>query len=248
MIGIVLSRFQKLLSTTYDRLPICVRVFIAPMLEPAYFTIRRVLLVVSQIHTSIYRLQGKSRWSEGTLTTLLFGEGKGILPYVLNLLYAEEPTRQSLGKDFIWKMKSHVKSGTDLVVVGMDGVFARFLSRQGFLVMPEWVMLKLNPANPLPTGRRNKALHENLKKVRKYGYTFEMTRDPAKFEYFYHHMYLRYARKRHGKLSFVGRFDELRKIFERGGLLLVNRGNECIAGLGRLKCLSLLNLLKDYIL
>lgn len=227
-----LSKFQDLLSIIYDGLPGSVRSFISPALEPAYFTVIRVLLIASQIHLSVYQLQGKGRWGDGTLITLLFGEGRGI-PYVLDLLYAEEPTKKHLGKVFIWKIKSQIKLDVpraDLVLVGIDGIFSRFLSRQGFIVIPEWVMFKLDLAKPLPKGRRNKALRENLRKVRKYEYCFEMTRDPAKFEYFYHQMYLPYAAKKYGELSLVGSFRNLRRIFEKGVLLLVNRRDECISG------------------
>jgi hypothetical protein len=156
-----------------------------------------------------------------------------MLPYILDLLYTEKPTKKKLGKAFIGKVKSHIKSyspNADLVLIGMDEFFSRFFSRQGFMVIPEWVMFKLDPAKLLPTGRRNKALHENLKKIKKYEYSFEITRDPAKLEYFYHHMYLPYAANKYGELSLVGGFRHLLKIFERGELLLVNQRDECVSG------------------
>jgi len=229
----VFFKFQRLFSTMYDRLPVSVRSRVAPVLEPSYFAVKRIFSIVSQLHLPVYQLQGKSKWGDGNLTTLLYGEGRGMLPYILDLLYTEKPTKKKLGKAFIGKVKSHIKSyspNADLVLIGMDGFFSSFLSRQGFVVLPEWAMFKLDTTKPLPTGRRGRGLRENLKRAMQYEYYSEMTRDQTKFEYFYHHMYLPYANKKYGELSLVGGFHGLWKIFERGGLLLVNRGSECIAG------------------
>jgi len=217
----------------YDGLPVGVRIFIGPVLEPAYFKVKRILSIVSQLRQPVYQFKGKGRWGDGALTTLVYGEGRGMLPYILDRLYADKPTMKRLGKVFIGKVKSQIESGipkADLVLVGIDEIFSRFLSRQGFEVIPEWVMFKLDLARPLPTGKRNKRLQENLRKIRKYEYSFEVTREPTKLEYFYHHMYLSHAAKKYGELSLVGGFRHVWKIFEKGGLLLVNRGNECIAG------------------
>jgi hypothetical protein len=126
-------------------------------------------------------------------------------------------------------MKTGIPSA-ELVFVGTDEIFSRFLLSKGFIVIPEWIMFKLDLTKPLPIGRKNKRLSSNLSKVRKYGYSFEISRDPAKFEYFYSHMYLPYSEKKHGKLSLLGGFFNLRRIFEKGGLILVNQGDECVSG------------------
>jgi len=217
----------------YYWLPVGVRIFIGPVLEPAYFKVKRILSIVSQLHQSVYQFKGKGRWGDGALTTLVYGEGRGALPYILDLLYAGKPTKEKLRNAFIWEIKSQIDSNpsrADLVLVAIDEIYSQFLSQQGFTVIPEWIMFKLDLAKPFPKSRKNKGLYDNLRKVSKYGYSFEMTRDPAKFEYFYHHMYLPYAANKHGKLSLVGGFRALWKIFERGKLFLVNRKDECISG------------------
>ena len=147
-----------------------VRNFIAPVLEPAYFTVKRILSIVSQLHIYVYQFEGKSKWADRTLTTWSIGEGSGMLPYILSLLYADKPTKKKLDKIFLWKVKSKITSdiqSMDLVSVAIDEVFSRFLSRQGFVVIPEWVMFKLDLNKPLPKGNRSKGLQNNLRKVKK---------------------------------------------------------------------------------
>ena len=226
-------KFQRLLSTFYDGLPVGMRNFVGPVVEPAYFNVKRILSIVSQLRLPVYHFTGKSRWGDETLTILLFGEGRGMLPYILDLVYAGKPTKKGLGKTFIGNVKSDISSygpNVDLVLIGMDEFFSRFLSQPGFFVLPEWIMFKMDLTKPFPRGGRNKGLSNNLRKVRKYQYSFEITRDFAKFENFFHYMYLPYAANKYGELSLVGGFRDLRKIFKKGALLLVNRGNECVAG------------------
>lgn len=218
---------------TYDRLPLKVRVRIAPVLEPAYFTLKRIFSIASQFRLSVYQFQGERRWGNGTLVTLLFGEGRGMLPYILNLLYSEEPTRKRLGNAFIFKIKSLIESddhAVDLVLIATDQIFSRFLPRLGFIVIPEWITFKLDLQKPLLTSNRHCSLYSNIKKIHKHKYRFEMTKDPERFRYFYQQMYLPYKGKKYGETPSAGVLRNLERIFERGGLLLVKRDNEYIAG------------------
>jgi hypothetical protein len=204
-----------------------------PVLRPISFAVKRILSILLNLHVPAYQLQGKSRWGEDTINTILLGAGRGMLPYILDVIYADKPTKKRLGKIFIGEAKSYSilnSQKADLVFIGLDEIFSRFLSRRGFMVMPEWVMFKLDTTKSLPTGRKGRGLRDNLRKAMKYGYHSEMTRDPTKFEYFFYHMYLPYADKKYGELSLVGGFQSLWKIFEKGGLLLVNRENESLAG------------------
>ena len=232
--------FQEILSIIYDWLPKSMREFISPVVEPAFFFIKRVLLIASQIWLSVYLLQGKEKWSGSSLTTLFFGglffAEQRAVPYFSDLLYSEEPTKESLGKVFIWKIKSKLNLNipkADLIFIGIDGFFSRFLFRRGFTIIPAWVLFKLDLSKPLPEIwklPKNKSLRENLRKVRKHKYSYEVTRDPAKFEYFYHQMYLPYIPKRFGKSTLLSGFHYMKLIFEKGQLLLVKRGDEYISG------------------
>ena len=221
------AKFKAILPEIYDGMPVSLRKIISPVIEPANFLIKRILAIIAQIRLPVYIFQGRNKWNYEALNIIQIGEGRGILPYFHDLLYAEEPQRKVLEKIFIWNVKSQISSyssGSDLVLISLDMIFLKFLSKQCFIVLPEWVMFKLNLIKPLKTGRKNKRLSSNLNKIKKFEYSYEITHDVAKFEYFYHNMYLAYSRKRYGKLSLVAGFHHLRRIFEKGALLLVNQG------------------------
>jgi hypothetical protein len=56
---------------------------------------------------------------------------------------------------------------------------------------------------------KNKSMRENLREMRRHNYSYEMTQDPAKFEYFYHQMYLPYVTKRYEELAFITGFQDM---------------------------------------
>jgi len=63
----VLLRFKKLLSRMYYWLPVGVRIFIGPVLEPAYFKVKRILSIVSQLHQSVYQFKERADGVMGPL-------------------------------------------------------------------------------------------------------------------------------------------------------------------------------------
>ena len=230
---------HEILYIIYGYLPKNVREFISPAVEPAFSFAKRVLFIACSIRFSVYLLQGKEKWGGSSLTTLFFrgsffGEEK--LLYLVDLLYSEEPAKESLGKVFIWKIKTKLNSDiskADLVFIGVDELFSRFLSGQGFTIIPQWILFMLDLSKPLPEigkALERDSLRSDLRKIRKYKYSYEITRDPAKFEYFYRQMHSPYILKRFGKLSIVTGFHQLKSIFEKGRLLLIRRENDYVAG------------------
>ena len=228
------KEIQEILYRSYERLPRKVKAFVRPVAR-VFLSIKRAFSLACEIRLSAYLLQGKERRSGGNLTTLFLGGGKGLL-YVSSLVYSEEPVKKGLGKVFIWRVKSKLNLdflGVDLVFVKMDGFFSRFFTRLGFLIIPEWSLFMLDLSEPFQEARKltkNKKLRETLRRIKKYKYSWEVTQDPIKFEYFYRQMYLPYATKRFGELSVLAGFGDMERVFRKGLLLLVKKGNDYISG------------------
>ncbi len=229
-----LKKIQQILYRIYDGLPSKVRAFASPVAR-TFFLLKRVSFLASQFRLSVYFLQGKEKWGDNNLTTLFLGEERGII-YLSNLLYSKEPVKENLGKFFIWRVKSRLHSDlpkTDLIFIKIDGFFSRFLSRLGFIVIPEWVLFILDLTKPLPEIwelSKNDTLRANLRRIRKNNYSYEVTQDPAKFKYFYYQMYLPYITKRFEELTVLIRFRDMERIFKKGQLVLVKKGNDYLSG------------------
>jgi len=228
------KKIQEILYRIYDGLPSEVREVLRPVVR-GFFLLKRVFIFASQLRLPICLLQGKEKWGCGSLTTLFFGDERGTF-YLSHLLYSGEPIKESLGKIFIWGIKSRLNLGlprADLIFIKMDGFFSRFLSRQGFIIIPGWVLFMLDLSKSLPEVwklSKNDALHANLRKIRKHSYSYEMTRDPSKFKYFYDQMYLPYITKRFEKLTVLIGFRDMERTLEKGQLILIKKGNDYVSG------------------
>ena len=231
---------HEILHSIYGCLPKSIREFISPIVEPAFSFAKRVLFVACSIRFSVYLLEGKEKWGGSNLTTLFLSSlffGEKELLYLVDLLYSEEPAKESLGKVFIWKIKSKLNSRipkADLVFIGLDELLSQFVAKQGFTIIPQWTLFMLDLSKPLPEinrlSRRKYRLKRDLIRIRKHKYSHEITHDPAKFEHFYYHMYLPYISKRFGRLALLKGFRSMKLIFEKGRLLLVKQGTDYIAG------------------
>jgi hypothetical protein len=229
------KKIQEILYRIYDGLPPKVRAFFSPVV-PVFFFLKRVLIFASQFRLSVHLLEGKEKWGGESLTTLYLGDERGLL-FLSDLLYSADPRKENLGKIFIWRIESRTNSHlprADIIFIKIDGFFSRFLSRGGLVIIPEWILFMLDLSRPLPELEKlppNKSLRENLRIFRRHNYSYEITRDPVKFKYFYDHMYYPYVMGKYGKITSGTDFKKMERIFRNGQLLLVKKGGDYISGI-----------------
>lgn len=206
-----------------------------PLISPAIFFIKRSFSVASLLRSGVTLLEGREKHGGSGLTALFFGED-WIIPYFSELVYAGQPEKKSLGRFFIWEIKPKISPDSpeaDLILIGVDKFFSGFLSRRGFIILPEWVLFTLDTSKPIPKisrSSKNRSLVADLRKIRKYNYSYEITRDPAKLRLFYDRMYSPHVGKRFGETMLHTSFQGMKKVFEKGNLLLVKRGEEYLSG------------------
>jgi hypothetical protein len=230
------EKILEILYRIYDGLPPNVRAFISPVI-PVFLFLRGVLFFASQFRLSVYFLQGREKWGDNNLTAVFLGDEKGVLLFS-DLLYSEKPLRKSMGGVFIWRIKSKLNLDlprADLIFIKIHGFFSRFLPRKGVVFIPEWTLFMMDLSRPLQevwnlSKNKNKSLRENLRIVRRYNYSYKITRDPAEFAYFYSQMYLPYVTKRFEELSLPTGFRDMERVFKKGQLLLVKKENDYVSG------------------
>ncbi len=230
------GKIQNLIYLFYEKLPGGMKKISRPGIR-AIYSLKEVFSLASQLRLRVFLLQGKGKWGNDSLTILFAGRGTGVgLPYLSDLLYSEEPSKESLGKVFVWKVKSRFNKDfprVDLIFISADGFLSKFLSFLGFFIIPEWLLFKLDVSRPFPEAwelKKNKSLRENLREMRKHNYSYEITYDTAKFTYFYHQMYLPYITSRFRESTAVVEFRDMERIFRKGELILVKSGDDYVSG------------------
>lgn len=235
----LMGKFWEILSIIYYRhLPEKIRNTVSKKGESLYLWMNRAFSLISQIHMDVYRIEGTCREGESSLICLYIGEEE-TLNYFSSLAYKGTPEIEKVGKIFIWGIFQKIKligSSVDLVLIMINKFFTRFLIKQGYFIIPEWVSQKLDISKPLEETRRNlsgnsKEYIRKIKaRIRKLGLSYEISYSMEMLEYFYRNIYVPFTLERHGKLAELLPLSHMERAFRRGGLLMVKEDDVCIGG------------------
>jgi hypothetical protein len=192
-------------------------------------------MVLSQIRLTAYSLRGVERKGGRNMTLLVLGNRRS-WPYLAKTVFSRLDGQVKTGRVFIWRVRRYLESRTtkpDLAVVHADELYGRLWRKAVRARLPEWVTFRFDLSLPLERTWElagNKNLRENLRRIRQGGFAYETTTDPARFESFYHDMYLPFIPGRFGvSTEWVGpRFMKL--FFDGGLLLLVYKEGEPVSG------------------
>ncbi|MDN5873784.1 MAG: hypothetical protein L0H29_05310 [Sinobacteraceae bacterium] len=167
-------------------------------------------------------------------SVLVAGGGPGI-DYLTQRFFACEPQSEQIGAVPIWKLASTLRDlrpAADLTIARLDRMWSGLLLDSSYLVVPEWIGTVLSlPDAERKLARRSHSLKADLRVVRRKALVCELTHERADFEAFYDTMYLPFMDKRHGQQAVVRNFFATRRLFRRGGLFLVRKSQQPLAGL-----------------
>jgi hypothetical protein len=117
-----------------------------------------------------------------------------------------------------------------IVLVEVHRWLAQRFRDAGWLIVPQSVRLR-GALDAIPPAPPSNGLRDNLRKVRKYGYTLEQAGTPKDWEDFYSRMVLPQAIARHGQTAWTPSPQYIAALARIGILHLVMRGGEAVAGI-----------------
>lgn len=140
-----------------------------------------------------------------------------------------------LGKHFFWNVKSCLKNanfGCSFILSGSMFLTKLFSSPYFSFKIPHFMEMNLDlpPATEEFSKKLKAAFKDLQRRIRKHSLTCEISRDPEKFERFYHDMYVPYIKNRHSKTALIEEYDVAKDIFSRSDLFLIIKDNIPIAG------------------
>lgn len=182
--------------------------------------------------TDVFLIKGKEKSSNLRLTTLVFGDME-FSHYFANLVYSSNYEVEAFMKTVYYNIPRVINHNeVDVIIVQADGALSRFLSRRGFLTLPK-VHFVLDIATPSEKlfARMSRLRRRNINKIKKLEFTYEITREPKKLDFFFHKFYLPYITKRHGKSAKTASFFAMKRVYRKGGLLLVKLSGKYVSGI-----------------
>jgi len=191
---------------------------------------------IKEVYLPVFFLEGNANKKSGKMRALFLGHEVS-LKYISKKIFVDKPTITKIQNISIFRVGKVLKKyedKVDFVVVKTDLFFSRFIRKKGFLISPAWISMRLDISESLDdiVKKFKKSAKEDLRKIKNYNFTYEITRDKKKFDYFFYDIRKQYFSNRIGDESLAGAksYHEIKTSFENGLLLLVKQNEKYVAG------------------
>jgi len=162
---------------------------------------------------------------------LYCGDDERYRHYIQQLAFAPGSTAHPLGRRYLGSLPAVVTdTGVDMMHVEHTRWSAFFLRSTKSLCVPRWVETWLDLSQGIEHLKKNPAYKDALRLIRKYSYTYTVTRDPAAFEHFFRNMYVPSISAIHGESAYLISHEFFQTLCGNADLLLVMQGQEAVAG------------------
>lgn len=175
---------------------------------------------------------------QGGPMRVLVADDDSTLNYIRSLIFKGEPKVTSVGLISAFSGPNLCSTNADLVIVGANHLLLNSYLSKGFHLVPKWIRLFVpiwdHPDvmynSPELESTTRKYFRRLKRTIESQGYTFGVTVDPEWFNFFYHRMYLPYARKRHSNLAIVHSYKIVHNNFSRGIGVMVSKDGVPLGG------------------
>ncbi|MDI1311762.1 hypothetical protein [Prosthecobacter sp.] len=193
----------------------------------------RLLLPFIGWWVPVQRLRGVARASGREVILLAAGQPRWT-DFIIQQLFAAEPRVENCIHVPVWSLQKHLdraQSAADLTLVGIDRLSAQLFLAQDYLAVPPMVSAWLTVPEEVRTyTRAHSRTDSEFRRVKRQGYTSELSKSAADYELFYDSYYKPYIRDRHKAKAQVAPRWLLRWVFRRGGIQWVTQNGEHVAG------------------
>ena len=205
--------FVKKFTDACSNLPRPIKKNMFSAIENVVIWFSRFFFVISHVALKGYLVNGKEKHS-GKNLKLLFIVAKDLSSFLVNLIYIQKPDIEKKFKITILNKKkiiNQMQSDVDAIFIKCDRFYSGFLEKQGFTIFPEWIRMTLDISMPLEKFYANlsKSAKEDIRKIKKMGYTYEVSHDINKLDFFYNKMYIPFVSYRFPESDIFSNFYKL---------------------------------------
>lgn len=195
---------------------------------------------------SVCLLNGHEQTSHQPVSILVFGDGTS-RDYLSRLIFGNTHSAPVTERHWIWNVPGILKKHpVDMLVVSDT---EKHLSRYGVsgdtLFIPDWVHGEIDFSHALARMKSSGHVKSDLRRIRKNGLEYEVTKSSSMFDEFYHRMYTPYISRTYGSLALLMSYERMKEIEDKSELLLIRKGDEYISGQilvyesGKVRCWSI---------
>jgi hypothetical protein len=124
-----------------------------------------------------------------------------------------------------------VLGDSDLLIARVSPRVSQLFARHDVIRLPERIrFVKYLPESPELRRQIKRDQANNLRRIRKYGFTYELSQSREDFEFLWHRMILPYAAQRFGDLAEYYTYEYAVRVFKHGRILWILQDGQRVAG------------------
>jgi len=192
---------------------------------------------IRRLHADVLVMRGEEKHSNHSLSSLYVGHYDNFA-FMNNLLYKnfvvdERPTKVPVVS--VGKSLERYRDKVDLFILDLEFLFCNWYRNADFLSVPQWVRQKFiipNTWNGVLEKFRKNTKKTDLRKIRKYKFSYRLSRNERDFNVFYESLYVPYLRRRFGDEVIIEPKWKVLRQCRKGELMQIVRSGEVVcAGL-----------------
>ncbi len=234
---ILKNSLNYLLDRTIDLTNLVVMDYYSLPWPKAQALIKRLCVEIGNVSLALKQFPRLSSYQlPGNDWKMIYVGSEDNLRVIQNLFCDLGETPELLGRIAIWKLARQsqrwLQEEADLVVLELSPAYR--LRKQALLQfqVPAWIQQIFTipePPEQLLTEKNGKGLRR-VKKAIRAGYTCRLSHAESDLKFFYQRMYLPHISQRHGNLALLTPYQDLKRWFDRGGLVQVLKDGSPVAG------------------
>jgi hypothetical protein len=187
----------------------------------------------------LWILSGKET-SSGQELSIIFAGHTVDRNYFANLVFGDSFQKKYMGRKLLWDILKKVKTEKEscsLAIVELHHNLISMYKRLNCFYVPSWISGSIDLSNykSMISINKNTSLKSDINKIKKNKLNFKISHEMTQLKNFYYNMYKPYIEKVYGDRSIeFSTYEFVSKEFRKQGafkdLLLIKKGNECIAG------------------
>ncbi len=179
-------------------------------------------------------IMGSEKHTDEPMKTLYIG-GYDNYSFIIGEMYSSFEVKTKYKKINSLRVRSLVdkyKNTVDIIFTDVELLYCKTLPRAEFIRVPRWIRQKYKVPDTweevLNSFRKN-TKRTDLRKVRKYGFTYKITRSEDDYKSFYHHMHIPYIKKRFGDAAIIEPEWKFMRQCRKGELMQIIRNDKILA-------------------
>lgn len=196
--------------------------------------ISRIFFLVSYRRLSVYVLIGNEKNSGNKLSILFMGKEIPLF-YLSKTLFNDKVEKKKIDEISIWHVNKFLKSyknNVDMVIINTDRFYSSIIRKFCSVIIPEWISFLLDTSRPLQEIEKSfsRGARNDVKRIKKIGYCYEISDDPDMLLFFYNRMFLPYIKMKYGSEIPSSYYEYIKTLLQRDSVLLVKDDDKFVCG------------------